>query len=203
MTMTTSTGGRTLNIGQDRVVVESDRLLVVSRANMDGWEVRRHRHTAIRFDGRIWRVSSRSAFAGGMVHYELIPLSEQEQDVAGSMIDYTPVYVERRDREARSRRDRQRGFVLLGTVSPLVGFLGSRTKGRLEERYGIDPVRVTWHSMLVEYIVALAVLVLVAFGGLLLIPVAAMLIIDAVIRWDRILGGERLPPGFYEWLFRR
>jgi hypothetical protein len=183
--------------------VEADRLLIVSSANMEGWQVRRHRHTAIRFDGRTWRVASRSAFAGARVQYELVPISEQEFDAAGSLIDYNSDYVARRDRDARNRRHQHRGFVLLLMVSPILGFLSARTKARFEERYGIDPVRVTWHSMLVEWILALGALVLAAFGGLLFVPVVAALIIDALVRWDRILGEERPPPGFYEWLFRR
>ena len=96
-------------------------------------------------------------------------------------------------------------------MSPIVGFLSARIKGRLEETYGIDCVNTTWHSICVEGILALAGLALAAIGiisgrypflGLLLLP-AIVLAADGTVRWERILWEERPPPGFYEWLFKR
>lgn len=205
------TSSKNRRVGSDQVTVDGDRMLVVSRANMHGWDVRRHRHTAIRFDGRLWRVASKSAFAGGDVRYELVPMTELEQDVAGSVVDYGPAFVTRRDQDSQLRKRHELGGSLLRLVSPLVGLLSARIKGHLEETYGIDSVGTTWHSICVEGVIAAAGLCFAAIGiiggkfpmwGLFIVP-AGMLAADAIVRWERIVWEERPPPGFYEWLFRK
>ena len=174
---------------------------------MDGWEVRRHRHALIRFEGRTWRVARKTVILTGAIRYELVPWSPAELELTGPEIDYGPDFVAQRDRANLTERRRGRSARLLRCISPLIGFLGARTKGRLEAVYRIDPVAATWHSLYVEYFVVLASLALTTIGMISggfpwvpFLPFAALAAVDSLVRWDRIIGEERPPPGFYEWL---
>lgn len=202
---------KTRHIGADRVVLEDDTLIVVSHVDMAGWDVRRHRASVIRFEGRTWRVIGKTAGADKTIQYDLAAWRPDDQHITGPEIDYSPDYVALRDHTLAVGRRRSRITGLLGIVAPLTGFLSARTKAQLEIVYGIDPVSSTFRSVLIEGFVILATAVLYGlshiFHGLLAVawclPVAMVAAIDAVVRWDRILSEERPPPGFYEWLFRR
>jgi hypothetical protein len=200
---------RTLRIGTDLVVFQADRALVIARAAMDGWDVRQHRHALIHFDDRRWRIVNRAAFDGDTVRYELEPWEPNEHEVASIEIHYTPDYVAARDRAMLAHQKRQRASLFFIAYAPFTGFLPASVKDTLESRYGIDPVKSSWHSVIIEYLVALVSLALASIGmisgkfsGMVFIPVAIVIAVDGVIRWERILGEERPPPGFYEWLFR-
>jgi hypothetical protein len=177
---------------------------------MDGWDVRRHRHALIRFDGRTWRVTGKTAFASDKVHYELAAWDPGDREPVGPTIDYSPAYVAARDRALVAQRRRQQTRLWLTTISPFTGFLSARVKGWLEERYGLDPVATTWNSIVIEYVVAIASTAATAIGlnsgGFSVLPFAIAAIAsttDAIVRWDRLLWEERPPPGFFEWIVKR
>lgn len=201
---------KTRLIGTDRVVLEDDQLLVVSRVEMAGWDVRQHRYTLIRFDGRTWRVASKTAGAEKTFHYQLVPCHPAEQDVSGPEIDYNLDYVAWRDHSLAVGRRRGPVVTLLRIVSPLVGFLPARTKARLEAVYGMDPMASTFHSVFFEFLLTLGSVALSSIAvmtGILpvgpLLAIAVVAGVDGVVRWERIIGEERPPPGFYEWLLPR
>jgi hypothetical protein len=201
---------KTRNIGPDRVALLDDRLLVVSRADMAGWDVRRHRSSLIRFEARTWRVMSKTAGANNTIQYALVPWHPANQEITGPEIDYNADYVALRDHALDLGRRNGLVVLLLRFLAPLAGFLPARIKARLESAYGLDPVSATFQSVLIELFIVLPALVLSfmafllwrwAVGSLTVIAVVAA--IDGVVRWDRVLGEERPPPGFYEWLIRR
>ena len=201
---------KTRHIGADEVVLDDDRLLVVSRVDMEGWEVRRHRQTLIRFDGRTWCVTRKTPGAGETIEYELVPWRPVDQQLTGPEIDYGPAYVALRDRSLAVGRRRGRTAALLRVVAPLTGFLPARAKGWLEIVYGIDPVASTFNSVFLEYLIALGAIALTAIGlisGVFsvgpFVLLALVFAVDGVVRWDRIIGEERPAPGFYEWLVKR
>lgn len=212
---------KTRRVGADQVVLRDDHLLVICAVEMDGWDVRQHRHTLIRFVQRTWRVADKTT-AAGKTHYKLVPWAPADQHLIGREIVYDADYVARRDRAAISTRKRSRVTGGLRMVSPFIGFLSKRTKARLEATYGVDPVSTTFQSVFLEFLItigcfALATIGMMAMAGTIVyklpggpgIPAAALVVvgivvgIDGATRYGRILREERPPPGFYEWLWRR
>jgi hypothetical protein len=187
---------------------------------MEGWEVRQHRHTLIRFVQRTWRVAGRTTSAG-KTHYQLVPWTPADPHLIGREIDYNAEYVAQRDRTAVSTRKRSRATGLLRLVSPFIGFLPGQVKIRLEAAYGVDPVATTFQSVFLEFLIMLGAFAMSSIGQLILahegaerakragIPVVLYVVIgviaglDCAVRYDRILGEVRPPPGFYEWLWGR
>lgn len=197
---------KTRNIGTDRVELHDDHMLVVSRVDMAGWDVRRHRSSLITFDGRTWRVASKTPGASKTIQYALMPWQPADHEITGPEIEYNADYVALRDHALGMGRRNGRIVLLLRPLAPFIGFLPARTKARLEATYGLDPVSATFQSVFFEWLVVLAALVLSSVGGRsadALIVIAIVAAIDGVVRWDRIIGEERPPPGFYEWLIRR
>jgi hypothetical protein len=183
---------------------------------MEDWEVRQHRHTLIRFVERTWRVAGKTA-ADGKTHYKLVPWTPADQHLVGRTIDYNAEYVARRDGAAPRIRARNRVTGFLRWVSPLIGFLPGRTKARLELTHGVDPVATTRQSVFLEFLVTLGALAMSSIGQMivaheghdagisvkLFVGIGIVAGLDAAMRYDRILGEERPPPGFYEWLVKR
>ena len=109
---------------------------------------------------------------------------------------------------------------LLRIFSPLAGFLFAQTKSRLEDRLGITVVAMTSKSLLLQYLVIVCALTYTAIGVfssgfsailtgvftqalddlLVIATLALVLLLDAIVRWGRLIDEEREPPGFYEWL---
>jgi hypothetical protein len=216
------TRSRFRRLGTDRVVLDDERLLVISAVDMEGWEVRQHRARVIRFEERTWRVAGKTTGAENLIHYELVPWTPGEQDVTGPEIEYNSAYVAHRDSTRVAERKRGRTTGLLRYASPIIGFLPARTKARLERDHGIDPVETTFHSVFLEFLFAVCCLTVSPFisvllartpvftllGGLkgtvaMLVAIGAVVGIDGFVRYGRILSEERPPPGFYEWLFRK
>src|SRR5580765_8500987 len=111
---------QTRRIGRDLVIFQGSRVVVVTPVEMPDWEVRQHRMTLIRFDGRTWRVEGKTT-AAGKVRYELAPWLPADEYVIGREIDYGPEYVAARDRSAASGRRSSYVTFLLRVVSPFVG----------------------------------------------------------------------------------
>ena len=209
-------GTQTRTIGRDIVVVQDARVVVITNVEMPDWEVRQHRAPVIRFDGRTWQVAGRTT-ADGKIRYELAPWTEVDERVMGREIEYGAAYVAARDRHVLDARRSNRVTSLLRIVSPFIGFLPARTKGRLEAAYGVDPVSTTFQSVFLEFLVAICAFALIAigvgvlgFGGVssglniwVTVVIGLVSAIDGSTRYSRILGEERPPPGFLEWAFRR
>jgi hypothetical protein len=199
---------RTLRIGSDHVIVHDERLVVVSRADMDAWQVRAKRRALITFDGRTWRVAQRTPVPPDAIRYDLVRWDPPAHEIVGFTIEYGEAYVADRDRRASADRRIGRVSRRWQLVAPLTGFLNAGIKERLETRYGLDPVATTRQSVFMEAIAILSGLALTQIGmvsrgfpSLPFLVLAVVLTPDAVIRWDRILGEDRSPPGFYEWLW--
>jgi len=199
----------TRRIGSDQVILDDERLVVISRVNMDAWQVRSFRINVIQFDNREWRVSERTAVPPDSTQYTLLPWHSSDHDVIGLTIDYGPAYVAERDRAAMQSAKARRVSGLLRFVAPFSGFLSARIKGRLEASYGIDPVLSTKQSVLMETFASIGLSgasLVASVANVPLRPLIAfvvVMVIDASIRWSCVLDEERPPPGFYEWLFRR
>jgi len=204
-------------IGSDRVELRGNLLIITTPVrDLPDWQVRKYRAPLIRFEGRSWRITSRTTLPDGTTRFELAPWDPRDGEIPGPEIEYSPEAVALRDQALAIGRRRSRGTMLLNYVGPLTGFLPARTKNRLEEVYGIDSVVSTKWSVFLEFLVALGAFVLTAIGLMVIAlgypsPIVPMLMVaigivtgvDAGVRLSRVLAEERPPPGFYEWLFMR
>jgi len=202
-------------IGPDRLTIGEDRLVIHSPADMDGWDVREHRKPLIHFDGRTWQLERKLPCPGDTMRYELTPWSPPHLELPGLEIRYGADYVERREAERALQRRRDRIAPGLGLISPLIGFLGSEAKRRIQAAYGIDPATATARSLYLQYLVILLSIVwtgigllATGIGGAAPFPVwpaavaAILLAPDAMVRWSRLIEEQAYPPGLYEWLWR-
>jgi hypothetical protein len=167
-------------------VTHGDGLIVITTMEMPDWDVRQHRATLIRFEGKTWRVASKTASAG-KIHYHLTRWDPHDHDVAGREINYSAEYVALRGQAARSIRGPSRLTGIFRILSPFVGFLPARTKDRLEIKYGIDPVATTFQSVFLEFLITLGSFVWALIGTM----VAAHA--GGVTFWDTypVLGHHR------------
>jgi hypothetical protein len=209
----------TRHYGRDRIDLNGDRLIITTPVSeMPGWDVRRYRAPVIRFDGRTWRITSKTPGPNRTTRFELEPWEPSDSEIPGPEIEYSAGSVTLRDHALELARQRSDATGLLGfaPIRSLTGFLWARMKDRLETGYGIDPVRSTKASVMIESIVTLCAFVLssiaqmvVAFGADSGLPVALFVVVgliaavDAAVRWSRLVAEERPAPGFYEWLFTR
>lgn len=213
---------RVETFGPDRVEIRGDRVVIHSPVDMDRWQVVEYRKPRIRFDGRTWTLASKSLDRDGLIQYELEPWEPAEFELHGHELQYGSEIVESRERELQHSRRLALETSVLRLLSPLAGFLFARTKGRLEDRLGMTAVTMTWRSLILQYLVMISAFTYTTIGvqsgishGFLagefsetlggVQPVAILAVVllpDAIVRWGRLLGDERLPPGFYEWLWR-
>jgi hypothetical protein len=185
---------------------------------MPGWNVRRYRAPIIRFDGRTWRIKSKTPAPNRMTRFELEPWEPNDSEIPGPEIEYSAGSVTLRDHADELGRQRSDVTGLLGfaPIRSLTGFLWARTKDRLETEFGIDPVRSTTASVMIQWIVAFGAFVLSSiaqvvrafgydsgFSVLFCVAIAVVAALDAGVRWSSLQGEERPPVGFYEWLLRR
>jgi hypothetical protein len=179
---------------------------------MEHWEVRKYSHTLIRFEQRGWRIARKSMGYSLALRYELVPWAPGPLEPIGREIEYGPDYIRERDRDLADRRHTARIGTGLWLLSPLIGLLGARTKQRLEERYGIDPVATTRASLCAEAalllvtaaLLTLSHLVGVAGGALFddrkLLFVALVCALDLLFRYHSVLAETRYPPGLLQWV---
>ena len=212
-------------VGSDRVVVAAgNRVIVLSRADMPGWEVRAFRRGAILFRGSHYFVAIKEPHPGGF-RYTLEPWPPDSHDIDGGVIEYDEHFVAARDAGRRTRAAASGVRALLLPLYPLIGLLPGSVKRRLADGFGISEELSTVMSLWLEFLVAaglaalftirsmaglygsalgvrgpipwLASLTGFAAGGLLLI------VPDLLMRYSKILAESQYPWGFWEWLFRR
>lgn len=210
-------------VGSDRVTAADGRLVVESRADMPGWEVRDFRRAAIVYRGGRWFVAAKERSGGGF-RYTLEPWDDERNDIDGGSIEYDERYVVERDRARRGRAVAKGVHPFLIPLYPLIGLLPGAVKRRLADGWGISEERATVQSLVLEAVAALMIMALLSISsvargigpmfGVDSIPwlrdsgraglVALVLVVpDIVIRYARILGESAHPYGFWEWLFRR
>jgi hypothetical protein len=212
-------------VGSDRVLeVAGGRVVVLSGADMAGWEVRAFRRAAIHFRGRRYCVALKERHPRGF-RYTLEPWPDEDAEIEGGVIEYDEHYVAARDGARRARAAASGVRAVLLPLYPFIGLLPGSLKRRLADGYGISEHLATAMSLWLEFVVAAALAALFsirsmtglygsalgvrepipwlgnltgfAAGGLLLI------VPDLVIRYARILAESQHPYGFWEWLFRR
>ncbi len=195
--------------GPDRVEIHGSRVVIRSPVDMERWEVLEYRKPLIGFEGRTWTLVAKRPGIGETIRYDLVLWDPAPLDLPGHRLEYGPHAVAERDRARRQGQRDALATIALIALSPLAGFLFSRTKQRLEDRLGVTSAQMTGRSLFVEYLAILNGGVLVVIGmisgaALPIVPIMGALMFvlpDAIIRWSRLLEGDRALPGFWEWLW--
>lgn len=210
-------------VGSDRVLARGSRVIVLSRADMPGWEVRAYRRAAIVFRGERYYVRAKEPRGGGL-RYTLERWPEELEDIGGPQIEYDERFVAERDGARVAREVASRVRLLLVPLYPVIGLLPGAVKRRLADGYGISAERATEQSLWLEAAIALATAALFTIstmagmlgrvfgtgplswaGASSGFGIAALLLVvpDLVMRYARILAESEHSYGFWEWLFRR
>jgi hypothetical protein len=197
------------SVGSDYVRREGDYLVIYSSADMPDWYAREFRKQAIFFEGLRFFVAEKTVVGEKEFRYALSPWPEDLQDMPSRVVHYDEDFVRARDRALREMRKDQYWELILFLIKPLIGFLPSSYKLRIQGKYGIDPEQATAYSLWIEY------MLLFVDGGLLvigsfttifnifyLIGIIFLLLPDVIVRYNNSLKDEKILYGFYEWLFK-
>ena len=194
--------------GADRVWTRGETLVVESAADRPEFELRQYRRTAILVGGARYAVAEKRLLDGGGFRYVLEPWPEGA-DVPGRTIVYDAEYAGARDAAARLATRRDRVGKTLFFVGPLLGLLPARVKLVLDDRYGFDPRTVTRQCLFVQRFFFYGLLTLIVVGGWAralggwdgwLLALAAVVLVDLVMRLGPSESGEAEQPGFLEWM---
>jgi hypothetical protein len=174
---------------------------------MPDWEVRKYRPTKIIIADRPYVITAKHVIESKKLIYRLEPWGTRV-DIPGRVICYDEQYVRTREAEYKSRPGRERGYRLLAPAYPLIGFVWSSSKAKLEEKFGICPVRATKWSVVVEIPFALAAALAFwfsfSFEGFLEAFVAMVLLAsDLLMRGDDLMREVPVPRGFLEWIWHK
>lgn len=195
-------------IGGDQVRFRGDAVVVESAADMPDWEFRAYRRTAVLFRDQRYFVSEKRLLPGGSYRYVLEPWGDLT-DLPGRTIVYDEAYVVRRDAERRDAVRRDRASAALFWFGPLMGFLPSRLKLALNDRYAFHPVTLTLQSLFLERIALYmlgALLAIGAFTGILggalpfAVGLGVALLLDIILRTGPAESRDMEQPGFWEWV---
>ena len=211
-------------LGSDQILARGSRVIVFSRADMEGWEVRAFRRATILFRGERYFVAAKERRAGGFRYVLERRPAEADDDLGGAVIEYGAPFVAERD-AARTARVAATGVqVFLLPIYPLIGLLPSAVKRRLADRFGVSEERATAMSLWLELMTMFALGALLSIksvagvygqglgvrggipwledlGGFAAIALA-LIAPDLLVRYSRILAEDPRAYGFWEWLFR-
>jgi len=214
-------------VGPDQVWFVGERIVIYATREMSDWEVRRHNHLPVYFQGKkfVLREASK-ATAPHAARYELEPWPTAETSESTFVIHYDEGYVQHREEAVHEEKGAEsyRNFIMVAW--PFLGFFWSHTKRVVIERHGIDPRTVTIVSLWMEFGAVLAWSIYWSFTGGLgtvfakpftgytfgewtlsqgLWVLAALLNLwaDCVVRYDDILRDEPFPSGLMEWPVRK
>ena len=202
-------------IGDDRVMRRGEQLIVCSKVDMDEWQIQQNRKTVIFINDEAWCLVGKQYTATKEVHYLLDPWPEHLYQIAGRRIRYDDEYVRARN-EAEKKRKIEDGFgPILFHLRAITGFLPSRVKSSLEERFGVPARNSTFISIIVELFLFFALgafLQICTYGSMrvpklvVYIPPLIVLVVttfvDLVMRYDSYLREDASPLGVFEWVFK-
>jgi hypothetical protein len=192
-----------------------DQIIVCSQVDMDEWQIRENRKTAIFIDDEVWCLVEKQFTDDKEVRYILDPWPDYARHIPGRRIRYDEEYVRACRELDEKRKFENRYGPVLSLFKWIIGFLPSRMKASIEEKFGVPARNATFISIIVELYLFFAVgaLLLIftvvnfhfqasVFSIPSLIRLVIILSLDLVMRYDSYIRGDASPPGFWEWFFR-
>jgi len=182
---------------------------------MDEWRIQQQRKTVIFIYDEAWCLVGKQYTAAKEVHYLLDPWPEHLHRIPGRRIRYDDEYVRARDEAEKKRKTEARFGPVLYHLRAIIGFLPSRVKSLIEEKFGVPARNSTLISLIVElslFFVLGAFLQIFVFGSMsvpqlvLCVPALIVLVIttfvDLVMRYDSYIREDGSPLGVFEWMFK-
>jgi hypothetical protein len=185
---------------------------------MPDWQARKYRRIAVVLKGSTYFIAGKETFDRRTTRYVLEPWPESHNELPGKTIQYDENYVRTRDRARWEGRRREIESFILRPLKPLIGFLPSNIKTRIDARWGISARSATFFSLWAEMFGFLAIGVAnminvyahLRSAGILtpgqvaiLLPIEGLLLIDLAVRYGNYLSAARAQYGIGEWIFRR
>lgn len=193
--------------GEDRIIRQGEHLVICSKVDMDDWQIRGTRKTAILIDDEIWCLVGKQFSATNEIHYILEPYSDYLSQLPGRRIRYDEDYVRDRAEVDKKRKTEARSEPFLYPFRWFIGFLPSHRKAAIEKKYGLPARNATSGSITVEFVLCVLLghfwWVSILFGPLV-VPVyltTVILLIDIVFRYGSYFREDASPYGFLEWFF--
>jgi len=204
-------------IGEDRILRKGKQLVVCSKVDMGEWKVREIRKTVIYINDEAWCLVAKQFSAKEEVRYILDPWPDIASEIPGRIIRYDEEYVSARDNAVKKMRLEARIGPFLYLMSPLIGFLPSRIKAKIEANFGVSARSATLASIIVELLLcfiwvgaflqifANLIMLIPGSAKLLLALIVSVLIvfIDLVMRYNSYLREDQSPLGMLEWVWRK
>ena len=213
-------------MGVDRILRNGEQLVVCSKADMDEWEVQEKRKTVIYINNEVWRLVGKQFYTKNEVRYLLEPWPDAMREIPGRVIRYGEKYVKSRDEALRKMMFTSRISIVLYLLTPLIGFLPSPVKTKIEADFGIPARSATFISIYIELLLFFALGALIqifSYGGLmgqqlsehgsgidptffvknLPFSITSLLVLlsDLVLRYSSYLRDEHSPLGVFEWIW--
>ena len=208
-------------VGDDSILRNGEQLVVCSKADMDEWEVREKRKTVIYINNEAWHVVGKQFYAKDEVRYLLDPCLDVTREIPGRIIRYNDEYVRARDEAEKKRRMESWTYPVFYLLTPLIGFLPSCVKAKIESNYGVSARNATLISIFIELLlffasVGLFVLITAtaadqSSGGFIYVAVVnsliheivlfLILLIDIAMRYGSYLRDDISPWGAFEWVW--
>jgi len=201
-------------VGEDRILRRGDQLVVCSKADMDEWQIRENRKTAIFIDDEVWCLVEKQFTDDREVRYVLDPWPDYLRHIPGRKIRYDEAYVRICKELDSKRRIENRYGPLLSFLKWIIGFLPSRLKSFTEGKFGVPARNASFISIVIElhlFFLIGFMLLIFTFAGFhanslwLSVPFLILCVIvltpDLVMRYDSYIRGDASPLGLFEWYF--
>ena len=120
-------------VGEDRILRRGDQLVVCSKMDMDEWEIRENRKTAIFIGDEVWCLVEKQFTDNREVRYILDPWPDYLRQIPGRKIRYGEKYVRDCRELDKKRKIEDRYGSFLNFFKWFIGFLPSRMKSSIEE----------------------------------------------------------------------
>ena len=178
-----------------------EQLVVCSKVDMDEWEIRDNRKTAIFIDDEVWCLVEKQFTDNKEVRYILDPWPEYGRQIPGRRIRYDKEYVRACRELDEKRKIENRYGPILSLFKWIIGFLPSRMKASVEEKFGVPARNATFISIIVElylfFVFGFLLLIFtfasfhvrsIVFSIPSLIRLVIILSLDLVMRYDSYIG---------------
>jgi hypothetical protein len=201
-----------LMVGTDRMTRRGEQMIIHSAIDIDDWRIGVGRKTAILIGDEVWCLAGKETSPSGNVRYILDPWPEYMNQIPGRRIRYDEAYVQSRDEAEKARKILERGYRWLIHYRMFIGFLPSRVKLTIEERYGVPARNASFISIMIEFFLFFMMGAVAQIFGMagalsgqefdfvsLVALIGLTLIVDFVFRYDSFWRGDHSPWGFLEW----